>query len=291
MRARGWWWLRLFTWQWANRWRAFPVRSLIRDAAWALPSLILPAAVALAGSAAATATQQALLSVDVPLALLLAALTTAALLRWRHATDPLAWVLAPGSRTAAHVRRLRLVATARWPFGFAMATLILHVAGETGSTELLLVALSGLVGGMALGWVFMSRTKPADLGPSRRRTRRPGVAAVSWVPLQEVLQQLRLKRLATLSIPVMLAAPMGSSVQFVISGLLAWLPVLALALVLREAALTGSAMRRWLPGVPAGTARLHWWVWRHALLTTGIGVLLFVAAMHGVHGPNRTTAG
>jgi hypothetical protein len=291
MHARGWWWLRLFTWQWANRWRAFPVRSLIRDATWALPSVVLPAAIALAGPAAATATQQALLSVDVPLALLLAALTTAAILRWSHAPDPLAWVLAPATRTAAHVRRLRLVATARWPLGFALASLILHVAGEGSSIELWSMALAGLVGGVALAWILAPPAQAADITTSRSRVRRTGVTALSWAPWLEVLQQLRVKRLATLSIPVMLAAPMGSSVQFVISGLLAWLPVLALVLVLREAALASSAMCRWLPGAPAGAGRLRWWAWRHALLTTALGALLFVAAMHAMHGANGAKTG
>lgn len=234
-----------------------------------LPCVLVPLGLRIASADKAAAAQDWVLSFDIPLALLLAVVVTV------QATP--AAVRAPGQNEDAWIFPLasgRAVAlfqwlrdrwrAARWPIRFAIAGLLLGIgAGNSAAlTEWLLIALLAFIAGVVLARL-QAPTTPRDARMWSGTARGRGLAALSAVPLRAAWQQLDLRRVLFLCIPVLLAAPMGTPVYKIALGVAAWIPLIYLATSCREAGNTVASMRAWLP-LPRW--RLHWWVWRHVAL-------------------------
>jgi hypothetical protein len=262
------WWLRLRWYEWRNAWRAARMRRTTGILSWSLPCALAPLVLRIVGANTAKAAQDWVLSFDIPLALLLAVVVTvqatpATVRATGHNDD--AWIFPLLNRRLVGVFQwLRnMWRAARWPLRFALAGIVLGI-GSSGSAlvEWLLIALLAFVAGIVLARV----QAPSPSVASRRwagDSRGTGFSVLSTVPLRAAWRQLDLRRMLFLSIPILLAAPMGTPVYKIALGVAAWMPLVYLATCCREAGNAVTAMRRWLP---LRAARLHWWVWRHVVL-------------------------
>jgi hypothetical protein len=268
----------LHAWQWLNGWRARPLRSAAAAAAWLLPCLLVPAALRLAGRSTAAAALQWISSFDIPIALVLAAVTGSRIIAAANERDTGDWLQPRIQRGAARVALLllRLAGMLRWPAGILIAASLLAIGQpqlHQVFVQLLLIVLSGVAGGIAFGWVLMGQRDVRSRNP--RPPPATGLTALSLAPLFATHRSLNLKRLSALLIPALLSAPMGATIDLVARMLAAWLPLLYLGTCLREAGNISRAMRQWLP-----QARLGWWVWRHVLLAVAAtGALLWGASL------------
>lgn len=271
MQYRG-WWLQLLLLQWINAWRLRPVRFTLKLLLWIVPVVVAPLCLVLANRSGAAL--EWLLSLDIPLAMAMAAQSGSAITALRNRPDTESWVMAEERRGVAGRLLLlaRLLHAVRWPVGMVVAVTLLSLGGEgerTEFSELLVIASAALILGAVLAWALASGLRTASSSAVTGASRANGLAALSWAPLHEARRQLNLRRLALLAVPVMLLAPMGTPAQHVLQGILAWVPLLFLLGFIREAARNSAAIRRWLPLVPA---RLHWWIWRHVALVTLLAI-------------------
>jgi hypothetical protein len=272
------WWLWLHAWQWLNLWRARPLRSAAVAASWLLPCLLVPAALRLSGRSTAAAALQWVSSFDIPIALVLAAVTGSRIIAAVNERDTEDWLQPRIQRGTARIALLllRLAGMLRWPAGLLIAAWLLAIGqAELRQTfvQLLLIIMSGVAGGIAFGWVLIGQRDVRSRNP--RPPPATGLTALSLAPLFATHRSLGLRRLAALLIPAMLAAPMGATLDLVARMLATWLPLLYLGTCLREAGHISMAMRQWLP-----QARLGWWVWRHVLLAlAATGALLWGASL------------
>jgi hypothetical protein len=265
------WWLRLRWYEWRNAWLMARARRTAGILSWALPCLFAPLALRLVGSG--TAAQDFILSFDIPLALLLAVVVTVqatpAAVRAPDQNGD-AWLLPlPGRRRLALLQRTRdNLRAARWPLRFALMGFVLCAGNPAALTEWLLITLLAFIAGILLARVHApSPALAAHMWSGSSRG--AGLAALSVVPLRAAWRQLDLRRALFLCVPILLAAPMGTPLYKIASGVAVWMPLVYLASCCREAANAVTAMRRWLP-LPR--MQLHWWVWRHV-------VLLMIATM------------
>ena len=235
----------------------------------------------LANTQAAAAAAQWLLSIDIPLMLLLSGLVCSSILARSARRGEHRW-LAPAidSRAARWLLvTLGILGSLRWPLALALASVLL-VAGEESSRhlqELLLMSLGGSLLGAALA-AMLHRSREAAEGDGGVPARGRGLAALSWAPLQEAWRQMHLRRLALLSMPLLLAAPMGTPAGEVAAALAAWIPMLFLITSAREAARTVEVAGRWLPLNVLGSLHLRWWAWRYV---AGTGAVCVFAAWAG----------
>lgn len=264
------WWLRLLLLQWTNAWRSRPVlRSLIL-LLWLAPVVLLPALLVAAGHAAAA--REWLLSLDVPLALMLASHAGAAVAALRTGADAEAWVMPAGRRGVAGrlLGGARLLHALRWPLGLLLASGILMLGAPAAShqmRELAAMVCMALLLGALIAWLMTAGPRASSsAAPAASRAR--GLAALSWVPFQETRRQLSVRRLSMLAMPVLLSAPMGARALQILLVLLALLPLVHLLGWYREGVRASAAIRRWLPFAPV---RLHARLWRHVLLATLLG--------------------
>ena len=243
---------------------------------WLLPVVVLPVALQIAGEGRAAAALEWLLSLDVPLALGLAAQVGSAVVALASSTDTEIWI-APANRRGAAGRALfvlRLLHAARWPFGLALAVLLLSIdSGDSSAQvkELLLIDGFALLGGATFAWVLLSGRHNAPRKPVAGTATGSGLSALSWVPLREAGRVLNQRRLAQLAIPVLLAAPMGSDAQQILRALLGWAVGLYVFNWMRHAHHAAGVLRRWMPGMRVQPIRLNWYVWRYVLFASLAG--------------------
>jgi len=255
------------------------VRRTFAVQLWLAPCVLIPGAVAIADQDRAAALLEWLLSFDMPMALLLSAQVGSAIATLAARVDPDAWIAPAASRGAAgkFLKLLRLLGAVRWPAGLAIAALLLSARTRWSTEsfhELLLIAGFAMVGGASLAWMLLARPR-AKAGYSRRAaSRNSGWSSLSWAPLHETRQQLNLRRLMLLAVPVMLAAPMATAAQEVLRGIAAWIVLFHVAVCLRQAARISTAMRLWIPRPRISLLQLHWYTWRYALLAALCGLAM-----------------
>jgi hypothetical protein len=272
----GWWWLRLESWTWINAWRARPVRGTLLLSLWLLPVVVLPVALDIGGEGRAAAALDWVLSLDVPLALGLAAQVGSAVVALASRADTESWI-APVNRRGAAGRALfvlRLLHAARWSSGLALAVLLLSIDGGDSAAqvrELLSIDGFALLGGATFAWVLLSGRHVAPRKPVGGTATGSGLSALSWVPLREAGRVLNQRRLAMLAIPVLLAAPMGSDAQQILRALVAWTVGLYVFNWMRQAGHATGTLHRWMPGMRVQPIRLKWYVWRYVLFASLAG--------------------
>jgi hypothetical protein len=270
MRAR-WWWLRLQVWQWLNAWRVQPARRAVSPLAWFLGAIVVPAGISLGGTAQRQAALEWILSLDIPLALLLAVQVGSTAVALASRANMESWI-SPRLRRGLLNRVLRMVRwlrAVRWAVGLVMAASILAWGDGRFSqslAELLLLSFLGVAGGALFAWNVIGRPKIVDGSAPRRLSRVRGWSVLSAVPFQQTSRQLDARRVAFLTAPVMLAAPMGSLVQQIAAVMAAWVLLLYVSTWMREASRTVVALRRWMPRSGVAPLRLHWLVWRYVIL-------------------------
>jgi len=279
MRAR-WWWLRLQLWQWLNAWRVQPLRRTVFPLCWFVAAMAVPAGISLAGPAPARAVLEWILSIDIPLALLVAVQVGSAAVGLASRRDMESWISAQPGRAAVDrmLRMLRWWPVARWPAGLAFAALILawgDAQSTQGLVELLLLPLLGGTCGALFAWNVMAGSRVADDPASRATSRVSGWTMLSRIPFQQTSRRLPARRVAFLATPVMLAAPMGSLVQQIAGAIAAWVLLLYVSTWMREASRTVVTLRRWMPHSRLAPLRLYWLVWRYVILAA----LLSIAAL------------
>jgi hypothetical protein len=272
------WWSRLQFLKWADAWKRRPAPRAAAWLLWWAPCVLLPATLAPQGRGAHFASAW-LLSIDVPLALLLAGCVTLDSSSMAAQPAPQQW-LWPRGFDPALVRwmaRLRWLHVLRWPAGLVIAALLLRTSAAVGAEhdELFLIALLAGLLGLATTWVLVhNRARGVIISRPRRAV---GMAALSWSALHDLREHFDLRRVMVLSIPVLLSAPMGALASEV-AGMLAWyLPTVFIALLCRESTRVQSVIRRWLPTGKVPPLRLTYWIWRHVAL--GITALCGLALL------------
>lgn len=272
----GWWWLRLQFWTWINAWRARPVRGSLIASTWLLPVVVMPVALKFAGEGRSAAALDWLVSLDIPLALGLAAQVGSAVVALATMADTESWI-APAARRGTAGRALfvlRLLLATRWPVGLALAVLLLSFDSSDSSAqvkELLLIDGFALLGGTLFAWVLLGLGRASPVGRTAAPARASGLATLSWVPLREANRHLNSRRLAVLAIPVLLAATMGSDAQQVVRALAGWIGSLYAFNWMRQASHTADVLHRWMPRMRLSWLRLNWFVWRYVLCAALLG--------------------
>jgi len=240
---------------------------------WLVPAIAIPRSLSLADPRRAQSLLLGLLSYDLPLVMLLVVQVCTATLGELSRREAYHW-LEPAIRSRAF--RLGLFALGalralRMPAVFLLVCLLLAAGGghPQDLPELLIIPLAGSFFGMSFARLLVRRPDPAadarlPAAPGR------GMAALSWVPLQEARRQLQPRRLSLLAIPVLLAAPMAAPAGDVALALLAWLPLVYLLTGMREAARVVAVLRSWLPASALRGLPLRWFAWR--LVATAIAV-------------------
>jgi hypothetical protein len=286
MRAR-WWWLRLQLWQWINAWRVQPVRSTLSPLCWVLVAIAVPASISMAGAVQSRAALEWVLSMDIPLALLLAIQVGSTTVARASRGNAESWI-SPRSRQGACgriVRTVRWLHVLRWSLGLAIAALLL-ARGDARSTqnliELLLLLLLGVTCGVLFAWNLIVRQRPAKEPARRGIAGVHGLSMLSRVPFQQAARQLDARRVVLLMAPVMLAAPMGSLVQQVAGAMAVWVLLLYVSAWMREARHTVSALARWMPRSGLAPMRLYWLVWRYVILATLLAAAALLAGWRAV---------
>jgi hypothetical protein len=277
--ATAWWW-RLQVLRWMHSGDTRPLHRVATLLAWWLPCVLIPLAARLAGSKSSAAGLDFLLSLDVPLVLVVATLTALDAFRADSLASAEDW-LWPRAFRPSRLRwlsRLRWSLIMRWPAGLAMAGVVLASGASAAPeqlAELLMMALLGLVPGSLFAWAIRRSSSSVENRPGALRRAR-GMNALSWVALRETRERFHLRRMMILSIPVLLAAPMGALATDVMQLLALWIPLLFLATVCRETTRTQDSMQRWLRASGRMQLRLAWWAWRHIVLGVAAAVALYL---------------
>lgn len=285
------WWLKLQGWQAVNALRARPLRTLAMTSLWLVPGVLLPAICAFGGAALAGRALSVVLSIDIPLTLALASLVALDGLRARADATSCHWL--HGALGPARVERMRTLAAllraGRGPAVLSSAALLLGLGSRnfTGMRELLLMAALACVAGGTLWWLLATRREPVAR-PVSATASTGGLASLSRIPLREAGRQFDMRRATLIAVPVMLAAPMGSTAGGVGMALAGWLPLTFVALCCREAATVHRVMHAW-QGHRVPAWRLMMLVWRYValllalvLLAVGLSAPVTRPLSHGV---------
>jgi hypothetical protein len=266
----GWWWWRLQILQWINSGRLTPTRRITALLGWWLPVVIMPLALLIAGAELSTAGLEFLLSLDVPLTLVISAVTALEALRIdaRSTRDDWLWPRAFRPMQVRWLARLRWLLVARWPAGLTLAAALLSVGANAPSaqfSELLLMAMLGLAVGSCFAWTMQRQSaSPAHRPVHPRRTR--GMASLSWVAWHETRERFSLQRVTVLAIPALLAAPLGAMFSDAAKPLLIWLPLLFCVALCQSAMSTQITLQQWLQATGQNRLHLIWWIWRYLAL-------------------------
>ncbi len=222
-----------------------------------------------------------LLSIDVPFALLLATGVVLDALRADALSGAEDW-LWPRAFRPARIRwraRLRWLRLVRWPAGLTFVAMLLSGGTSSGAraeAELLLMAAIALATGLALVWAMRQHRAGTQRASTTSPRRARGMAALSWAAWHETRDRFSLRHMASLAVPVLLAAPMGVMAGNVAAMLMAYLPVVFLVAVCQESRRVQVATRHWLATAPMPPRVLTFHIWRHVLLS-----LALVAAAYG----------
>lgn len=277
MKAAPRWWWQLRWLAWLDGARRQPLRHVVPLAAWWLCWIVIPL-IGLANAEFAAATMRFLASLDVPLTLLLAFGVTADVRRFDIAAGRDAWLWPPSFRPprVRWLLRLEWLMVARWPFGLAIAGMLLTIGassfGRGEETELWMMAALALITALLVLWIRQGAGARDRSVASARVRRARGLAALSWAGIHEAADRLHLRRLAMLCMPILLAAPMGADAAQV-AGLVAWfLGAVFIAQVLGECLRIQTDVQRWLPGAAMSPLALGVRVWR--IVALGVLVLL-----------------
>jgi hypothetical protein len=274
------WWYRLHFWQWMQAGRVRPLDRAVALLAWWLPCIIAPLVLILASTSYSSAVLNFLLSLDVPLTLVLAGATAVDALGVESRAGSEDW-LWPREFRPALLRWMSLqrwLLVVRWPAGLVIAATVLAsgAASPGAYTEMLLMALLGLVCGSSFAWA-MQRPAPSQQRPAGIY-RLQGVPALSWVAIRDARDRFDLRRAMVLAVPALLAAPLGAPAGMVARMLALWLPLLFVLIVCREAAQVHGVLRRWLGVTIHSKLWLTYWVWRFVAM--GIAALVMIGILY-----------
>ena len=136
-----------------------------------------------------------------------------------------------------------LLSLANAPAGMLARELIvsLVVAGVAGVTASLLLSDTG--GNVARGYPVLARVSS-------------GKALLAFLPLAVFSEFVNLRRIMWLTVPVMLAAGVGASLNSVLRNALPWLTGVAALLLLDSIRVSILRLREWIPAVLLPTARV-----------------------------------
>lgn len=274
------WWLRMHVLQWMHSASARPAHASAMLMAWWLPCILAPSFAAVSGSSIADSWLHFVLSLDVPLALVVAALTVQDALGIASGRTSEQWLWPHAFRPTSYrwVSRLRWLRMARWPAGLALGSSILAARATEQPEELFelcLMALLGLISGTCLMWA-MAGAKSESRMQGKRARRGRGLSALSWAPLHEARDRFELRRISVLAIPALLAAPVGALAVDAAKLLTVWLLLLAVSMVHREARNIQSALHSWLRVSGRIRFTLALRVWRYVVAGLIAIVALFL---------------
>jgi hypothetical protein len=270
-------------WQLRNEWQCHPTRTIFRLAAWLAVSFVVPGAIRASSTALAANILATILSFDVFLALGTAGVVCGLLLpRVAHAikADADQWVIAAPYRRRWLWLNIAdpVIRVALWPVAVLLGITVLGVGMEGARadvSEILFLAGFGTLAGGLLSLILAGKRTTRTDKPYPFSASVHGLGHLSWQPVVKLLDSFDLRRMMLVSIPVLLAAPLGALAVDVAKVLVVWLIGVALVMLVTSVFSVVSDTRHWLPPQLLPGTALAWRVLKHLAIT----LLLIVAAL------------